>query len=44
MRDGEPLNASKWETDLKMSVPDGGDPVRRFLGDDQVDRVAVEAR
>ena len=41
---GEPLKASKRETRLKMSSPERGDPLRRFLGDDQVDREAVDGR
>jgi hypothetical protein len=37
--EGEPLKASKREARLKMSSPEGGDTLRRFLGDDQVDRL-----
>ena len=41
---GEPLKASKRETCLKISSPERREPLRRFLGDDQVDREAVDGR
>jgi hypothetical protein len=44
VRKGEPLKASKWETRLKMNPPGVGNYPRRFLGDDQGDRLAVEGR
>ncbi len=40
---GEPLKASKREARLKMSSPEHGDMLRRYLGDDQVDRWPVDA-
>ena len=39
---GEPLKASKREAPLQMRSPGCGDTPRRFLGDDQVDRFAVD--
>ena len=40
---GEPLKASKREALLQMRSPEHGNMLRRFLGDDQVDRGAVDA-